>query len=44
MPYNICSIKVSVKCMVWPGEVLQPQDASLRLDFFLTYMKTIPGS
>ncbi len=28
---------------VWPGEVLRPQEASPRPDFFQTYTKNIPG-
>jgi hypothetical protein len=43
MLYNFCFTNFSVKHMVWPGGVFQPQEASLWQDFFQTYMKTILG-
>ena len=44
MPHNISFIILSLKCMVWPGEVFRAQKARPRLDFFQTYMENIRGS
>jgi hypothetical protein len=43
MPYNFCSVKFSVKCMVWPGEVFQHKEVSLGQIFFKHAQKPFIG-